>query len=171
MGTSMASVSFRRTAQAQWPDVKTKIEEMFQGLDGLVSNLDCEASGYAIVSPYGDMGMFLQELPEKISSLTGDYAVFAVCVDSDFCLTELYHNGVLLEKGCIGELYMDFDEFVDVQSMNVELWKPLLQDSANAEILNQALTGNEVFVEDQLRRISELTGLPIFVDELVYGDA
>ena len=171
MGTSMASVAFRRTEKVNWSEIKPKIEEMFLGLEGLTSNLDKEENGYAIVSPYGDMGMFLQELPARISSLIGDYAVFSICVDSDFCLTELYYNGNLLEQGCIGELYMEFDEFPNVHTPALELWKPMLLDPANSEILHAAFTADEVFVEDQLRQISQLTGLPIFDDELVYGDA
>ena len=170
MGTSMASVAFRRPETLNWLDIKVKIMDMFQDIDGLVTDLDQEKSGYAIVSPYGDMGMFLQDLPAKISNLTGSYAVFSICVDSDFCFTELYANGKLLEKGCIGECYMEFDEFPDVQSPNSELWKPLLLNPADIQMLNSAFVGNEVFVEDQLRQISKLTGLPIFDDKLVYGE-
>lgn len=170
MGTSMASVAFRRTDDASWGNVKPQIEAMFQGIEGLVSDLNQDKMSYAIVSPYGDMGMFLQELPAKISGLTGSYAVFAICVDSDFCFTELYFKGELVEKGCIGECYMEFDEFPGVQNPNSALWMPLLLNPADVQLLDAAFTGDEVFVEDQLRQISKLTDLPIFDDALVYGE-
>ncbi len=82
MGTFMASVSFRRAGKAKWSELKPIILEKYQGIDGLVGNLEQEREAYAIVSPYGDMGMFLQEMPETVSRLTGDYAVFCICVDS-----------------------------------------------------------------------------------------
>lgn len=168
MGTSMASVAFRRTEN--WETKKPAIDEMYCGIDGIVSNLDSDCDGFAVVSPYGDMGMFLADLPERISAIVEDYAVFAICVDSDFCLMELYHKGKLLEKSCVGESYMEFDEFPNVQSPNPELWKPLLTSQDSLDALNAAFTGDEVFVEDQLREISRLTGLPIFDDALIYGD-
>ena len=170
MGTFMSSVAFRRADNVDWGSVQPIIHGMFWGVEGIVSNLETEENGYAIVSPYGDMGMFLAELPEKISALTQGYAVFSTCVDSDFCLIELYHKGKLLEKSCIGEMYMELDELQNVQSPNPELWKPLLLEQQNYDALTAALTGEEVFVEDQLREISTLTGFPIFDDKLVYGD-
>lgn len=170
MGTFMASVAFRRTDGLDWNRVKPAIEEMFSRVEGLVSNLNTEGYGYAIVSPYGDLGRVLADLPDKISALTEDYAVFAVCVDSDFCMMELYHNGILLEKSCVHEPYMEFQEFESVQSPDAELWKPLLLDQQSFEKLDAAFTDDEVFVEDQLREISALTGLPIFDDQLVYGE-
>lgn len=171
MGTSMASVAFRRGEKTDWDAVKPQIRSMFEGIEGLVSNLDEQAAGYAIVSPYGDKGMFLSELPGKISALTGDYVVMCVCVDSDFALMELYHDGKLLEECTVGEIYGEFEEFCCTNKADMRLWKPLLQDAGDMDTLSDAMYGEEIFVEDQLRVISRVTGLPIFDDEMVGGEA
>ena len=172
MGTSMASVSFRQGNAAKWPDRKLKIIEMYQGIEGLVSNLDQQKEAFAVVSPYGDLGMFLQEMPGKVSELTGDYAMFCVCVDSDFALLDLYSGGQLLESAVLGEpdLLAEIDELSQLSTPDISLWKPLLRRQEDAETLQNAFTEATVFVEDQLREISALTGIPIFDDELVYGE-
>ena len=169
MGVFMASVAFRVTQQEKWTALKPQIESMFKGLDGLTDNLDSDGPGYAIVSPYGDMGMFLAELPEKISKMTGDYVVFASCCDSDFDLLELYHNGEMLEKCYIGECFEGYDEMGDYEKPDLEKWKLLLQDQSRLPELEQALGEADVFAEDNLRLLSELTELPIFDDKLVFG--
>ena len=170
MGTFMASVSFRRTDSVKWPEWKRKIAEMYQDVDGLVSDLEQDKKAYAIVSPYGDLGMFLADIPEMVSGLTGDYSVFCVCVDSDFALLELYHNGQRIEKSAIGhtEFLAEIDEMEDVQLPELSLWKPLLQKPEDAQALQNAFTEESVLVEDQLRKISSLTGSPIFEDALVF---
>lgn len=170
MGTSMASVAFRRNEKMDWNAIKPQILSMFEGLDGLVSNLDKETDGYAIVSPYGDMGMFLADLPEKISGLTGDYAVMTACFDSDFSVMELYHAGKMLEECAVGEIYEEYEEFCCTNKADMRLWKGLLLDEGDIDTLSDAMYGEEIFVEDQLRVISKVTGLPIFDDEMVYGD-
>lgn len=172
MGTSMASVSFRQGDTAKWPDLKPKIMEMYQGVEGLVSNLEQEQKAYAIVSPYGDLGMFMQDFPEAISRLTGDYAIFCVCVDSDFALLELYYNGQLVEKTAVGELdfLAEIDELAELKAPDITLWKPLLRNIEGVEALQNAFTETTGFVEDQLREISALIGIPVFDDELVYGE-
>ena len=171
MGTFMASVSFRRANHTVWSDLKPKIQEMYHGIDGLVSNLEQEREAYAIVSPYGDMGMFLQDIPEAVSRLTEDYAIFCMCVDSDFAILELYHNGTLVEKSAVGEeeLLAEIDELADLSTPNLSLWKPLLQNPEDEQALQTAFTDDAVFVDDQLREISALTGIPIFDDALVFG--
>ena len=170
MGTFMASASFRRPQQVNWQDVKPKIQAMYQGVERLVDDLDREQSNYAIISPYGDMGMYLQDIPQRVSALTGDYAIFCMCVDSDFALLELYRNGQLLEKSVIGSegIAEEIDELAELEGPVLELWKPLLQNPEDEKALQTAFTEDFVFVEDQLRRISELTGIPIFDDEMVY---
>ena len=65
MGTFMASASFRRTDSANWSDIKPKILAMYQDVEGLVSNLEQDTAAYAIVSPYGDLGMFLADIPKE----------------------------------------------------------------------------------------------------------
>lgn len=172
MGTFMASASFRRIDSANWSNIKPKILAMYQDVEGLVSNLEQEQNAYAIVSPYGDLGMFLADIPKAVSLLTGDYAVFCMCVDSDFALLELYHNGQLVEKSAIGELELlaEMDETADLNVPDIALWKQLLRNPENVRALQNAFTENAVFVEDQLREISALTGIPIFDDTLVYGE-
>ena len=173
MGTFMASASFRRIDNVKWPDLKPKIVEMYQDIEGLVSNLEQEQKAYAIVSPYGDLGMFLAEISETVSQMTGDYAVFCMCVDSDFALLELYHNGQLVEKSAIGEpeLLAEIDETADLETPDIALWEPLLKNPEDVQALQSAFLENTVFVEDQLREISALTGIPIFDDALVYGES
>lgn len=171
MGTSMASVAFRCSDKNRWETIKAEILDMFDGVEGITSNLDTDGPGFAIVSPYGDMGMFLADLPAEISELTGDYAVMCACFDSDFGVLELYKNGQMLEECAIGEVYEEYEEFCCTNKANMALWSALLKDPSRLADFQNALHGEEVFVEDQLRAISDLTGLPIFQDELVYGEA
>ena len=167
MGMFMTSVSFRRGNDTNWNEIKPLIENMFKGVEDLSDNLDTEGPAYAILDAYGHMSMFLSELPEIISKLTGDYAVFANCVDSDFATLELYCNGDLLDSCVIGEVYEEFSEFCEAKSPDLEIWKRLLLDEGQIDLLNHALFGHEVFVEDQLRMLTQVTGLPIFDDEMI----
>ena len=174
MGTFMASVSFLRTDNVNWQELKTEIKAMYHDVEGLVSNLEQEREAFAIVSPYGDLGMFLQEIPQQVSQKTGSYAIFCVCVDSDYALLELYHNGQLLEQSGVGTLdfLAEIDELANIKTPDIALWKPLLQNPEDVEALQTAFTENPTyFVEDQLRQISALTGIPVFDDMLVYGEA
>ena len=173
MGTFMTSASFRRPAHINWSEIKPKIEAMYQDVDGLVSNLDQEKDAYAIVSPHGDLGMFLQGIPQAVTQLTGDYAVLCACVDSDFALLELYHNGQLLEESVLGRMDMgiasEVEAFAALKTPALELWEPLLLNAENRAELLRAFTENAIFVEDQLIKLSDLTGIPIFDDTLVCG--
>ena len=65
---------------------------------------------------------------------------------------------------------MTIDELADLMMPDIAVWKPLLKNEGDAEVLQNAFTINEVFVEDQLRKISALTGIPIFDDALVFED-
>ena len=170
MGVFMASVAFQVTQKERWTALKPQIQAMFKGLDGLTDNLDSDGPGYAIVSPYGDMGMFLAELPEKISKMTGGYVVFASCCDSDFAMMELYRNGLLVEKSSIGDCYEDFEDYDGSTEPATFNWLPLLKDRSRLPELEQALGEVDVFAEDNLRLLSELTELPIFEDELVFAE-
>ena len=167
MGMFMASVSFRCADAEKWKAVRPEIEKMFMGLDGLYSNFDGAGPGYGILSPYGDMGMFLAELPEKISRLTGGYSVMAMCVDSDYNMMELYRSGELLEKSCIGECYDEYAEEFGYGEPDLEKWVPLLLDSGRLEELKEALFDVDVFADGNLRLLTELTGLPILDDEMM----
>lgn len=170
MGTFMASASFRCPQQANWSELKPKIQAMYQGIEGLVDDLAKEQNAYAIISPYGDMGMYLQEIPQQVSALTGDYAIFCMCVDSDFALLELYHNGQLLEESVIDcdGITEEIDELAELTNPKIELWKPLLQNPEDEQALQAAFTEEYVFAEEQLRKIAKLTGIPVFDDKMVY---
>lgn len=167
MGMFMASVSFRCADTEKWKAVRPEIEKMFLGLEGLVSNFDSEGPGYGILNPYGDMGMFLAELPEKISALTGDYALMAMCVDSDYNMMELYRSGELLEKSCIGECYDEYAEEFGYGKPDLEIWRPLLTDPGRLEELKTALFEVEVFADANLCLLTELTGLPVLDEEMM----
>jgi len=95
-----------------------------------------------------------------------------MCVDSDFALLEVYYNGKLIEKSAIGEpeLLAEIDELADMRAPDLTLWKPLLQNPEDDHALQTAFTEASIFVEDQLREISKLTGVPIFDDALVYEE-
>lgn len=164
MGMFMASVAFRCEDPVKWEKVKPEIEEMFLGLDGLSCNFECEGPGYAILSPYGDMGMLLAEIAPKVSILVGGYAVMAMCADSDFDVLELYHCGELVERSCVGELY---EEIEDLTEPDPDNWMPLLRNTDEREALEQALFEMDVFAEDNLRMLTRLTGYPIFDDEMM----
>ena len=88
-------------------------------------------------------------------------------VDSDFCLAQLYYNGQELQECYIGRIYLEIWLQHRVSKPKMKLWLPLLQDVSMASQYKKALRDSSVFVEDQLRSLSELTGLPIFDDELM----
>lgn len=166
MGMFMASVSFRCADREKWTQAKPWIERMFSQVSDLVTNFEDNGPGYVILDMRGYHVMELAELPERISALTGDYAVMAICNDSDFNLMSLFHNGKLLESSHIGEVYEEYEGFTDMGLPDLELWKPLLKDASQEDALRQALYGQGIFAEDNLRALTELTGLPIFDDEL-----
>ena len=168
MGMFMASVAFR--PGDNWEAVKPEILKMCQDLPGLVTNLDQDRSAYAIVSPYGDEGPYLSEMVGPISHLIGGYAVMAICVDSDMNILDLYRSGELIERCGIGVCYEEFAEVDDFTQPNLENWKPLLLDPAQETALQDAFFEEEVFAEDSLRKLSALTGLPIFDDALVFAE-
>lgn len=168
MGMFMASVAFRRCEN--WEAVKPEIEKMYQRITGLVTNLNQDCEGYAIVSPYGDELHYLSEMVGPISSLTGAYAVLANCVDSDMNILELHRDGMFIERCGFGAMYEEFEEIDCLSKPDIENWKPLLLDPAQKAALYDAFFEEEVFAEDNLRKLSALTGLPIFDDALVFGE-
>lgn len=168
MGMFMASLTFRCDNPAIWADLKPKLHNAAEQLPGLVHNLNADGPGYVLLSPYGDLGSSLGEMAEDVSRLCGGYAVMAMCIDSDFNMMELYHCGELVERSCIGECYYDLPE--EVAPPKPENWEPLLLDPTQTEALSNVLLGDEVFAEDSLRKLSALTGLPIFDDQLMFGN-
>lgn len=166
MGMFMASVSFRCADREKWTQLRPWVERMFNDTPELVTNFDEAGPGYVILDMQGYQIGTLAGLPERISALTGDYAVMAVCNDSDFNLMSLFHNGNCLEKSYIGEVYEEYNEFLEINEPDITLWKPLLQDPTRVEDLRHALYAREIFAEHNLRLLTELIGLPIFDDEL-----
>ena len=168
MGMFMASLTFRCADEEKWKNLKPRLEKLCAETTGLVNNLESPGPGYVLLSPYGDLGPILGDLVEQISGLTGDYAVMAMCFDSDFNMMELYHCGELVERSCIGECYYELPEEMEAGAPNIENWKPLLLNPEQTDALSNALFGEEVFAEDNLRKLSQLTGLPIFDDKLMF---
>ena len=168
MGMFMASLSFRCADAEKWQNLKPRLEKVKEQIPGIVTNFDAPGPGYVLLSPYGDQGPALGDLVERISELTGDYAVMAMCVDSDFNIMELYHSGKLLERSCIGECYYELPEEAEMGEPLLENWKPLLLEESQMDVLQQALSCVDVFAESNLRALSQLTGLPIFDDKLMF---
>lgn len=171
MGMFMASLSFRCADPEKWAGLKPRLQKIAEDLPGLVHNLNADGPGYVLLSPYGDLGPVLGDMAERVSQLCGSYAVMAMCMDSDVDMIELYCNGALLERSAIGELYYDLPEEMMPSEPDLENWKPLLLDESRVDALKEALFTPEVFAEDNLRKLSALTGLPIFEDELVFGNS
>lgn len=168
MGMFMTSVAFRHNEKINWNTVRAEIAKYCIGDHNLTDNLNQQVNGYAIVSPYGEEGALLAQLAPFISKLINDYVVLATCVDSDFNILELYYNGQCVESCSVGSIYED--EFEGLPGKpNLEKWKLLLQDPSQEDALRDAMFGEEVFAEDMLRKLSALTALPIFNDELVMG--
>jgi len=170
MGMFMASLAFRCEDKEKYMQLRPHLEKICADFPGIVSNLHSEGPGYALVSPYGDLGGVLADRVEQVSALTGDYAVLAMCVDSDMDTLELYRDGKLVERSAIGQFFYDVPEEMMPTAPGMDNWKPLLLDPSDTEALSDALFGNEIFAEDNLRKLSRLTGLPIFEDGLVFGD-
>lgn len=168
MGMFMASVAFSCTDKELWRKIAPQIEQLLPEDDGLFHNFQEAGPGYCIVSPYGESADILVKLPEFISALTGGYAVFANCVDSDFNMISLWHNGKNIEDSYIGNIYEEYTAFYEIPKPDIHLWMPLLVDKTKAEELSQVLLTEQVLAEDSLRDLSKLTGLPIF-DEEFFG--
>lgn len=165
MGMFMASLAFRCSDKEKWRDIKPRLEIICSNIPGLVNNLDSGGPGYVLLSPYGDQGAALGDIVEQVSAWTGDYAVMTMCIDSDFDVLELYRGGMLVERSCIGECYYELPE--EMEPPQLDNWKPLLLDASKVDGLSEALFGAEIFAENNLRRLSALTGLPIFDDKLM----
>lgn len=170
MGTSMASVSFRKPNESVWNQVKPRIENWLDKTEGLTNNLRRQSDGFAIVSPYGDGAPILGQIAPQISTLLDGYSVFSVCCDSDFCLLEVYNKGEVVEKCYVGELFEGFMEFEEYSVPNLEFWRSLLVNPSDSAIMEETFAEDYVFAEDFLRKLSLLIGMPVFDDILVYED-
>lgn len=169
MGMFLQSVSFRRPQGRDWGKVAGEIQALVEsfGLDAVPTHLEEERPFYCVLSPYGDFGTAAEQLAQKISAITGDYAISAMCVDSDFNELALYSNGTLLDKGYNGEPYEEYAEFGMSEPLHLEAWKPLLLDPTQEGDLEETLFGDEIFAEDLLRKLTKLTGFPVLDDELL----
>jgi hypothetical protein len=170
MGMFMASAAFSKPEEAVWKNVKVRLVDFLAKQEGFTNNLDSQGSAFAIVSPYGDGGQILAAITPQISQLIGGIVVFATCCDSDFDLIEVYRNGELVEKCYIGARFEEFMEFGEYSKPNMEFWKNLLVDASREDELYSALFEEEVFAEDNLRKLSALTALPMFDDTLVFAE-
>ena len=170
MGMFMASLSFRKPEEAIWNKAKERILQWLSDLEGLTNNLDTDTDAFAIVSPYGEDGAVLAHSAEAISRMIQDVVIMASCVDSDFNLLEVFDRGESVEKCYIGEIYEEYEEMMDCTAPNLDFWKTLLLDADNVQELQKALFDEEIFAEDNLRKLSVLIGFPVFVDTLVFPD-
>ncbi len=166
MGMFMTSLSFRCTKEIA-ENVVEQLGARFRGIQDLTDNLDSDGPGYAILSPFGMSGNVLLELQEDVSKITGGYAVLATCVDSDFSMLALCHNGEILDECYIGELYEEYQAVCPYGKPDLAVWKKILLDESQEDALKSALYEEEVLSEDQLRKLSALTGMPIFDDEMM----
>lgn len=168
MSMFVSGIAFRRTQQTDWKHAQARLKELFDGVDGLVHNLDSEGPGYAVVSPYGDMGKYLADRTREVSWLAAGYVVSVSCYESDFALLQVFQDGKCVEYCYVGRASEVFLEILEVDPPKMDVWSRLLLDSAQTTALEEALFGVNVFVEDNLRQLSQLTGMPIFDDRLVF---
>ena len=170
MGMFMASLSFRKPEETIWCKAKERIQQWLSNVEGLTNNLDADVDGFAIVSPYGEDGMILAESALPLSKIITGTVIMASCVDSDFNLLEVFDRGESVEKCYIGEIYEEYEEVMDCTAPNMDFWKSLLLDADNVQELQMALFDEENFAEDNLRKLSELIGFPVFEDSLVFPE-
>lgn len=164
MGMFMQSVSFRRPADRDWVSLAPRIRALLEsyGENPELVGLEAEKDYFCVLSPYGDMGTAVELLAQGISAITGDYAIAAQCVDSDFNMLTLYHGGETVDAGSSGNLYEEFAELGAGGELHPALWQPLLKDPTQTAELEQALLGEALYAEELLRKLTELTGFPVF---------
>ena len=167
MGLFAYTLALRRTPKMDWTNLKPRLEMFLYGKEAAVTDLSQELSGYGMVTLSPDTGAVLPNLAERISKMTGDYVVITQIVDSDFCIAELYYNGQQVQECYIGRIYLEVWLAHMVRKPNVNLWLPLLKDQNDLPVYRKALRGGLLFVEEQLRTLSELTDLPIFDNDLL----
>ncbi len=167
MGLFSFNLAFQRPADQIWEASKSDIYNMFSGVDGSFTDLKLERAGYGLMSFDPETGMKLPDMAQLISKMLHTYALTAQVVDSDFSVMQLYYDGNMLEESYIGVIYDEFADACPLGIPNLELWKQLLLDEGKTDLLAEALHEEAVFVEDQLRKISELTGIPIMENGLM----
>lgn len=160
MGMFFQSIAFRRPRDKSWEILRYKLRKLLEryGVDPDRAHMDREQESYGICSEEELDAMSLPELAREISALTGDYAAGAVVIDSDFAAVVLALDGEEADMGYIGQPY-DTEESMLPDPAR---WLPLLRDPAGKEELTKSLVSWDfVLVEDQLRTLGDLTGLPL----------
>lgn len=162
MGMFMQSVSFRRPEEKDWQTLLPQVMELAADSGLVPVSVDAEARqpffGFVGFGCGGEPVM--ERLTEEISRLTGDYAVGAMCIDSDFNILMLFHGGELVNSGYSGTAYEEMEE--EFSPLCLEAWRPLLLDGSREKELAAALTDQPVFAEELLMKMTALTGFPIF---------
>lgn len=165
MGMFLDSIAF------YWPKDKTKeelapkLETFFEGYGLRLRMKDPTRESYAIYDENQSCSAVMPELIVALSELTGDYAVGSVCIDSDFAALVLAKAGKQVDMGYIGAPYGM--EGAPGLELTAARWQPLLQQQEKTKKLRECLYGKFVCAEDQLRTLSQLTGLPVFDDQLL----
>lgn len=173
MGLSFQSFSFRRPQNCPWNECQSKLTRLFfrYGIPVADLHLDEERLAYGYCTSEYDRNIANQELLTELSRITGDYVVGASCVDSDFLLLVLLHNGQELDNGSIGHNWFAEELGEEPLTLSIDRWLPLLQNPEEQEKLASCFLGNGyIFIEDAARDLRRLTGLPIIDDDTLFGD-
>lgn len=173
MGLSFQSFSFRRPQNCPWNECQSKLTRLFfrYGIPVADLHLDEERLAYGYCTSEYDRNIANQELLTELSRITGDYVVGASCVDSDFLLLVLLHNGQELDNGSIGHNWFAEELGEEPLTLSMDRWLPLLENSDAQEELVSCLLGDSyICIEDAARDLRRLTGLPIIDDDALLGD-
>lgn len=164
MGMFMQSVSFFRPND--WQQKRVIVETLMDasGIDMVCSNLAEESSAYGIVDAYGSKGPIFEELAQSISEKMGGFVVYAICVDSDFDILTIFCDGEILDRSVIGNVCEEMLDGMPVGEPKLSCWKQLPGCDDKVAEMQAVMYGEEVFAEDHLRKLSTVTGLPIFDD-------
>ncbi len=171
MGLSFQSISFRRPKERPWAQVRGQLMQLFfqHGIPVTNLHLEEERPTYGYCSDdYGRM-ILDKNLLSRLSAITGDYVVGASCVDSDFLLLVLLHNGQEIDSGSIGHNWFADELGEESPALSIDRWLPLLQNPDEQETLVSCLLGNGyILIEDAARELTRLTGLPIIDEDALF---
>lgn len=167
MGMFATTMAFRRPEKMDWEKYRPRLEDILQTLNGAVTDLSEDTDAYGYLSFDPEDGMMVPELLEAITLASEDFGVCAQVCDSDFCLLQLYHCGVLLQECALGNVYEEYAEIAPMEGPKMDLWLPLLKDEAQKDAFLEVFEQEWVFAEDGLRELAKLTGLPLLDDSLM----
>lgn len=170
MGLFLGSVAFHCPVGGNQETLIAWLEQLFRKYDlDLMQEIQRGKNWGVYDTEMACEGSIL-DLACDVSRLTGDYAVGALCVDSDFVELGLFLDGVELDHSYMGRVYEEFCEVMGTEvapKPDLDQWRKLLLRPEDAEALEACLYGEYVLVEDGLRTLSELTGFPILNDDLM----